>query len=683
MAHRPSQCTNQIWRGILTTMANCPRTHVTAESGRQYAIINVTNKCTIAELAAEAGVGTFTAAFYQLGAKSEDVSDKKLMIARGKDTFGRDTWLDDGSTIRSVLKVGATGKFSVSPSKLVDGMTLWIQSTSSNRGVLPDTAVVFQLPEGAASSSTPQPAAAAATKSRAPKTATRKPATVIAAPGEEEEEKETVAMVPPARKLTAASRKRKATESQEAEEAKEDEEEKDDEEKIVLPIAKKAHKGRSSPHVAASDTPAASPVAARLGFTSPSGQYYRFLPVSHKQTIDECASAIGHSEGLYEVAKKKEDISAMKELILVKVRGGEIVTILSDDYKEVRKLLKKGDGKIQLNASMVSSAVPDAVLFVQSTSGNRGLIPGTRLCVRTAAPSAGHTTTAAGTTTGKAETGKGASLSDIFARYGGAIGSTTNSALENNQPMDEDDPDDHDDGDDDDPSASPYAPLPSNQLVLPSIDWSGLIGCESENLPDMFPRESPWWAQEDKKRVYTDQVVPKRMKKPTAQLLQQLADLTSKKHAGDWISDPILERLVVSQIQAKWGHTMAYEVDGGETGSFVDASQPPIVAHAMVSKSQPGTAVLSITLNAIFKSEFGTAGQFYFVTFGPRWCLVGSVCDFPIIHTNDFCYQHTEERPSKMVKAGMDLRAPGEILAQMQKYFAMFAKNKQEYGEEE
>ena len=118
-----------------------------------------------------------------------------------------------------------------------------------------------------------------------------------------------------------------------------------------------------------------------------SGAAYRLVDVAGKATIESVASEVGvrvgRGEGLYQLAKK-EDISDGKALLL-RVGSGSVYV----DGNEARKRLGLSGKSNSLTPAQVEAKCgAGAVLWVQSTSANRALTPGTQLALQGAAADA-------------------------------------------------------------------------------------------------------------------------------------------------------------------------------------------------------------------------------------------------------------------------------------------------------
>jgi hypothetical protein len=109
----------------------------------------------------------------------------------------------------------------------------------------------------------------------------------------------------------------------------------------------------------------------------PSGKVFRRLAVGDaKAKFQAVVEAAGleyvKSHGYYQVGKKKENISATKQIVLMNEETGEII----DDSTKGRQTLKLGKGKVSLKADAGEVGGATWQIYVQSTSANRGLLPG-------------------------------------------------------------------------------------------------------------------------------------------------------------------------------------------------------------------------------------------------------------------------------------------------------------------
>jgi hypothetical protein len=189
---------------------------ISSTSGTCFAIIPVLSQSTIADAAASYPGLTMASGsgFYELS-KSEDVSATKSMLLRLPDSSNVE---DDAA--RSVLQLkGAKAKITPAQvcEKAGEGSQLWVQSTSSNRGMAAGTSVAVKNPiiHGKAAKADGNAPAAAASSSAF--------AAAVSAPAA------------PASKPSAKSRARKAEVVEEDEDGEEDADEEE-----AVPARKKA-----------------------------------------------------------------------------------------------------------------------------------------------------------------------------------------------------------------------------------------------------------------------------------------------------------------------------------------------------------------------------------------------------------------------------------------------------------
>eukprot|EP01060_Flectonema_neradi_P034471 TRINITY_DN6053_c0_g1_i1.p1 TRINITY_DN6053_c0_g1~~TRINITY_DN6053_c0_g1_i1.p1 ORF type:complete len:476 (+),score=104.01 TRINITY_DN6053_c0_g1_i1:97-1524(+) len=299
-------------------------------------------KLTVSELCEAKGLPyTPACGFYEL-TRRETISANKSLVACHEE---EGTVIHGNDNVRETLGL-ESGSIAVKPGDIPDGWSLYIQSTAASRGLLPGTTAIIYVGSKPVDDSESESAKPVKTKSgkKPPSKKSRKASSSSSSSSESESENARPAKVKPGKK-PISKKSRHTSSSSESESEK--------------PAKQKSKK---------------SPKKADKRQKKDPMDSWKLVTVGKKKlTVAELCVVKGLQFtpgcGYYELTRR-ETISAGKTLVACHEEEGTVI----HGTDNVRKELKLGSGSISVKPTDIPE---DWSLYIQSTSANRGLLPGT------------------------------------------------------------------------------------------------------------------------------------------------------------------------------------------------------------------------------------------------------------------------------------------------------------------
>ena len=306
--------------------------------------------------------------------------------------------------------------------------------------------------------------------------------------------------------------------------------------------------------------------SSRLLRSASGDSLYMLVHVSSKSTVAQeigKLSSVPKSDvaaALYEVADKKEEVSAKKAMVL----WNSLTNTVDDDVAAIRTQLGVGAGSVSLNSSQVVARAGDqAKLFVQSTSTNRALQAGSMLCLKLQGASVKSMLASAGASVPVAAAGASSSSSAAAGR----------------------------------PSSSSLPATAANEFMpaLQFLDWARLCDLDGGfSGRTIFPADSAWFAERSGASEPESRPIDPARVRGAQELLDKIAaggfDACGLSDTGSastaaltpqpegWFRDLRLEDRIRRQVLRGSG-TMAHE-------------SLRVTAHAHSSSPRPGSRAL-------------------------------------------------------------------------------------------